>query len=46
MGTIVVGTLLFLIVSFIIGKIIKDKKHGKSIGGCDGNCSHCSGDCH
>lgn len=45
MGTFIVGGLLILIVAFIISRMVKAKKQGKSIQcGCD--CSHCSGHCN
>ena len=45
MGTAIVGLALLAIVSLIVRKMIKDKKHGKSIQcGCD--CKHCGGHCH
>lgn len=42
MGTLVVGIFLAGVVTFIIRKMIKDKKNGKSLQ-CGGNCKHCSG---
>ncbi len=45
MGTVFVAAVLGVIVFFIIRKMVKDKKAGKSIQcGCD--CAHCSGHCH
>lgn len=44
MGTLVVGTLLAGVVVFIVKKMIKDKKNGKSLQ-CGGNCKRCSGCC-
>lgn len=43
-STIIVGILLLLVVSFIIKKLYRDKKHGN----CSGGCSHCgaSSVCH
>lgn len=40
MGTIIVAGILLLVVCSIVGKMIRDKKQGKS--SCDGNCAHCS----
>lgn len=42
MGTIVTAAVLLCIVGFIIRKMIRDKKNGKSLQcGCD--CGHCGG---
>ena len=47
MGTLIVGIILLVIVALIIRSMIKGKKNGKSILGCDGDCSHCNGGhCH
>lgn len=44
MGTIITGTVLVCVVGFIIRKIIRDKKSGKSLQcGCD--CEHCGHGC-
>lgn len=40
-GTVIVGALLLAAVAFVIVKMIKDKKSGKSSCGC--NCPGCSG---
>jgi hypothetical protein len=45
MGTFVVGMMVFAVVAAIIGRMMKDKKNGKSIQ-CGGDCSHCGGHCH
>ena len=50
-STIVISLILAAIVAAIIVKLVRDKKHGKSIGcGCDcascpsgGACGHCGG---
>lgn len=44
MGTVVVLAILAGVVALIVRKMIKDKKHGKSIQ-CGGDCSHCGGHC-
>ncbi len=45
MGTFVVGLLLVAAVGFVIRKMIKDKKAGKSLTcGCD--CKNCGKNCH
>ncbi|MBD5549222.1 MAG: FeoB-associated Cys-rich membrane protein [Lachnospiraceae bacterium] len=42
MGTILTAAVLLGMVGFIIRKMIRDKKNGKSLQcGCD--CKHCSG---
>ncbi len=45
-GTIVVLLLLAAIVAFVIYRMVKDKKQGKS--SCGNNCAHCAcaGACH
>lgn len=40
LATIIITLLLITIVSFIIRKMIKDKKQGKSC--CSGDCAGCS----
>ena len=45
MATFIVGAALVIIVAFIIRRMIRDKKNGKSLQcGCD--CKHCGGHCH
>ncbi|MCI6631224.1 MAG: FeoB-associated Cys-rich membrane protein [Lachnospiraceae bacterium] len=45
MATFIVGAALVIIVAFIIRRMIRDKKKGKSLQcGCD--CKHCGGCCH
>lgn len=46
MGTLFVGTVLLLIVGFVISVMIKDRKAGKNACGC--KCSGCpsQGMCH
>lgn len=43
MGTIVVGIIVFAIVSGIVWSMVRDRKQGK--GSCGGDCSKCRG-CH
>lgn len=45
-GTIVIGTVLFAMVALIAGKLVRDRKKGKSSCGC--GCSDCpsAGMCH
>ncbi|MBQ3584276.1 MAG: FeoB-associated Cys-rich membrane protein [Lachnospiraceae bacterium] len=45
-GTIITGAILAGIVGLIIAGMIKDKKNGKTIGGCGGDCKNCGGHCH
>ena len=46
MGTIIVGAVLLAIVGLIVRKMVRDKKHGKSVI-CGGDCAHCkNGGCH
>ena len=46
LGTIVVSLVLIAIVALIVGKMIRDKKKGKSSSGC--GCANCAmrGSCH
>ena len=46
MGTILVSGVLLVIVAAIVRGFVKDKKQGKSVCGCGGNCAHCSKCCH
>lgn len=46
MGTVIVALLLFAVISISIYDMVKNKKKGKSISGCDGDCGHCNGHCH
>lgn len=39
LGTIVITAVLAVTVAWILYKIIKDKKQGKT--SCGGNCAHC-----
>lgn len=41
MGTIIVGGLLFIVLSLAVRSIVSAKKSGKS--GCSGDCSRCKG---
>lgn len=43
-GSVIVGVVLAAIIFFIIRKMIKDRKKGKSSCGCD--CASCGGACH
>ncbi len=43
-GTFVVGLVLLVLVCLIVGKMVKDKRAGKSIQ-CGGDCKHCGGHC-
>lgn len=43
-GTIIVGSIIMLMVVFIIKKMVRDKKQGHS--SCCGDCSRCGGGCH
>lgn len=45
MGTFIVGSILFVIVVWIIAGMVRDKKNGKSVQ-CGGDCSRCGGHCH
>lgn len=45
MGTFLVAALLIGIVGFIVRKMIRDKKNGKSLQ-CGCGCEHCSGCSH
>ena len=46
LGTIIVSAILIWVVAFVIRKMIKDKKAGRTSCGC--NCAHCAmaGTCH
>lgn len=45
MGTFITGTVLLIIVSFIIRSMMRSKKSGKSLQcGCD--CKNCVGHCN
>lgn len=45
MATFIVGGILAAIVGGIIWKMVKDKKNGKGVCACGGDCSCCKG-CH
>lgn len=45
LANIIVCAILLLIATAIIRWMIHNKKKGKSLGGCGGDCSHCKG-CH
>jgi hypothetical protein len=46
LGTILVCVVLLVVVAWIVGKMIKDKRKGKSSCGCE--CQNCAmhGQCH
>lgn len=46
LGTIIVGLILFLILTAIVVKMIRDKKKGRTSCGC--GCANCAmrGSCH
>ncbi len=46
-ATIIISVLLLAVVFFIVRKLVRDKKNGKSAG-CGCSCSGCSGssECH
>ena len=46
MATAIVGGILAIIVGLVVYKMVKDKKNGKSVGGCGGDCAHCKAHCH
>ena len=46
MGTLFVGIIVFGMVAGVVVKMVKDKKKGKPVIGCSGDCSHCGGHCH
>ena len=45
-GTILICLVLIVVVFFIVRSLLRQKKQGKSSGGC--NCAHCAmhGSCH
>lgn len=44
LSTIIVSVLILVVVLFILFRLIRQKKQGKSSCGC--GCEHCSGGCH
>ena len=48
LGTIILSVILVAIVALIIVKMVKNRKSGKSTGGCGCGCEHCAmyGKCH
>lgn len=46
MATAIVGGILAILVGLVIYRMVKDKKNGKSVGGCGGDCAHCRAHCH
>lgn len=40
--TVVLGVAIGAFVAWNIRNMVRNVKQGKSIDGCDGNCSHCS----
>ncbi len=45
MATAIVGGVLLLVVGAVVYSMIRDRKKGKSVCSCGGDCSHCKG-CH
>lgn len=45
MGTLIVGFVVFGMVSLIIRSMVQNKRNGKS-NLCGGDCKHCGGRCH
>lgn len=45
MATAIVGGVLLLVVGAVVYGMIRDRKKGKSVCSCGGDCSHCKG-CH
>ena len=45
-GTIIVALIVIAVIAFVVARMVKDKKEGKS--SCGANCAHCAcrGDCH
>lgn len=43
LGTLLIGAVLLAVVTAIVTKIVRDKRHGKSISceGCSGGCANC-----
>ncbi len=41
MVDIIVVAIVFILVALCVAKMIQNVKNGRSIGGCDGDCSHC-----
>ncbi len=48
LATIVVSLIVLAIVSLVVWKMVRDKKHGKGGCSCGGSCSTCGacGACH
>ncbi len=46
MGTVFVGAIVAGVVALVIRSMVKDKKQGKPIISCGGDCSKCGGHCH
>ncbi len=45
LASIIVLLIVGVICAIIIARMVDNVKHGRSIDGCDGDCSHCSS-CH
>lgn len=45
MATAIVGGALLLAVAAVVRSMIRDKKNGKSVCSCGGDCAHCKS-CH
>lgn len=48
LGTIIVSILVLAAIVAVIAKLIRDKRNGKNITSCGGNCGGCpmAGSCH
>ena len=42
-ATIIIAIIVILAGVLAVRTMIKDKKNGKTCGGCGGDCSHCHG---
>ena len=45
-ASIIVLLIVSIIVAVNVAKMIDNVRHGRSIDGCDGDCSHCRACCH
>ena len=41
-GTIIVALIVIAVIAFVVARMVKDKKVGKS--SCGANCAHCASD--
>ena len=39
-GTIIVALIVIAVIAFVVARMVKDKKEGKS--SCGANCAHCA----